>query len=70
MRGTDKCIWGLSVNGANAPNCSGNQKLSFIYSGIEPIFKFVHFFTVPTKSLETACHFPLTYNYNKMSYQI
>jgi len=26
--------------------------------------------TVPTKNLETTCHFPITFNYNTMSYQI
>jgi len=26
--------------------------------------------TVPTKSLETTCHFPITFHYNTMSYQI
>jgi len=26
--------------------------------------------TVPTKSLETTCHFPITLYYNTMSYQI
>jgi len=26
--------------------------------------------TVPTKSLETTCHFPTTFHYNTMSYQV
>jgi len=26
--------------------------------------------TVPTKSLETTCHLPITFHYNTMSYQI
>jgi len=31
---------------------------------------FVYTYTVPTKSLQTACHFPITFHYNTMSYQI
>ena len=30
----------------------------------------VHLNTVPTKSLETTCQFPMTFLYNTMSYQI
>jgi len=43
------------------------QLLNSVYSYVSSVFLVS---TVPTKSLETTCHFPITFNYNTVSYQI
>jgi len=45
----------------------GTYKEVFNFASMETVTNAT---TVPSKSLETACHFPITFHYNTMSYQI